>query len=84
MKKLLLAILILVFASPAFAYRDYNDDECRYRGSSGTHYEYDLSRPSDQIRYELDLGAQMRDELSVDPRRDLDRNLGQYGGGICR
>ena len=30
----------------------------------------------------VDLDAQMRDRLSVDPARDIDRGLGQYGGGI--
>lgn len=75
----------------AFAW-DYSNDpydrsgnpNYRYQGSSGTKYQYDLSRPGDQIRYEIDINAQMRDQLSVDPRRGLDQGLGQYGGGIRR
>jgi hypothetical protein len=53
----------------------------RYKSYTGKEYQYDLSRPQDQLRYDLDLGAQMRDELNVDPRIELDRGLGQYGGG---
>ncbi len=53
-----------------------------YRGSSGAMYQYDLSNPSDQLRYSVDPGAQLRDE--IDPRVQLDRSLGQYGGGIAR
>ncbi|WP_430754816.1 hypothetical protein [Magnetovirga frankeli] len=76
---------------PAIAW-DYSNDpydssgnpNYRYQGSGGTQYQYDLSRPSDQIRYETDVRAQMRDELSVDPRRELDQGLGRYGGGIRR
>jgi hypothetical protein len=45
-----------------------------YRGSSGALYQYDLSNPSDQLRYSVDPGAQLRD--SVDPRVQLDRALG--------
>lgn len=53
----------------------------RYKSSMGNEYEYDLSKPSDQMRYETDLGAQMRDEVDIDPRRDIERDLGEYGGG---
>lgn len=55
-----------------------------YRGSSGAQYQYDLSKPRDQVRYEIDPRAQLRDQISVDPRRDLDRSLDQFGGGIIR
>lgn len=86
-----IGLLVAIIALPAMAW-DYDNDpydrsgnpNYRYQGSSGTQYQYDLSKPSDQLRYELDLGAQMRDELSVDPRRELDQGLGQYGGGIRR
>jgi hypothetical protein len=66
------------------SYDRYGDQKYKYRGSSGAQYQYDLSKPSDQLRYELDLNAQMRDQLSVDPKRDLDRGLDQRGGGIRR
>lgn len=58
------------------------DDQYRYSGSSGKRYQYDLSNPSDELRYDLDLSAQMRDEMNIDPRVDLDRSLGQHGGGV--
>jgi hypothetical protein len=66
------------------SYDRYGDQKYQYRGSSGAQYQYDLSKPSDQLRYEVDVNAQMRDQLSVDPRRDLDRGLDQRGGGIRR
>jgi hypothetical protein len=58
------------------------NNEPLYRGSSGAMYQYDLSTPSGQLRYSVDPGAQLRD--SIDPRVDLDRGLGQYGGGVRR
>jgi hypothetical protein len=55
-----------------------------YRGSSGALYQYDLSNPSDQLRYSVDPGAQLRDSINVNTRVVIDRGLGQYGGGIER
>ena len=60
------------------------DAEYKYSGSSGLKYKYDLSRPYDQMRYETDLSAQMRDSMNIDIRRDRDRSMGQYGAGIKR
>lgn len=48
-----------------------------YSGMSGANYRYDLSNPGDQVRYSIDVGAQLRD--SVDVRVKIDRGLGQYG-----
>ena len=62
-------------------YKFGSDPDARtYRGSSGARYHYDLSNPGDQVRYSVDVGAQVRD--SVDPRVQLDRDMGQYGGGV--
>ena len=87
---ILLVIMVLLITSPAIAW----DNDCEtsrqkqerernkeypYKSTSGTRYKYDLSNPSDRIRYEVDPGAQLRD--SVNPRVDIDRGLGQYGGG---
>ena len=38
----------------------------------------------DKLNYDLDLKAKMNDELnaSITPNVDLDRSIGQYGGGI--
>lgn len=52
-----------------------------YKSSVGNTYEYDLSKPLDSIRYETDHKAQMRDSLDVDPMREIERDLGQFGGG---
>ena len=65
-------------------YDNQGNPNYRYQGPTGTQYQYDLSRPQDQIRYEVDPRAQLRDSISVDPRRDLDRDLGRYGGGAKR
>jgi hypothetical protein len=75
-----LALLLLVVFSLNAQARD-DDNKSNYKSRFGNEYQYDLSRPADQIRYENDIRAQMRDELDVDPRRDLERDMGQYGGG---
>jgi len=41
-----------------------------------------MSNPGDQIRYSVDVGAQLRDSINVNPGVELDRGLGQQGGGI--
>jgi hypothetical protein len=92
MKQLFVSLLtVAIFAFGAFAWAadrrqnrpndHYGDSIYRYKGSSGAEYQYDLSRPGDKFRYEIDLKAQMRDQLSVDPKREIDRGLGQQGGG---
>jgi hypothetical protein len=53
-----------------------------YETSFGNRYEYDLSDPSDKIMYEVDPNAQLRDSIDVNPERDLERSLGEYGGGV--
>jgi hypothetical protein len=56
-----------------------------YRSYGDTRYQYDLNRPSDQLRYELDPRAQLRDEITSvapSPSRELREELrGQRGGG---
>jgi hypothetical protein len=53
-----------------------------YESNSGSRYQYDLSDPGDSIEYSTDLDAQRRDQMNINPRKDLDRKSGQYGGGI--
>lgn len=53
-----------------------------YGSSSGTRYQYDFNDPSYQRAYSLDLDAQRRDQMNLNPDRRLDRGLGQRGGGI--
>ncbi len=87
MKKtfLLSIIIVLVSFSISFAWNDDQDDsESKYESSTGVRYKYDLSSPSDKIMYDVDPAAKLNDSLNVDPRVNIDRGLGQYGGGIER
>lgn len=56
----------------------------KYKSTTGNRYKYDLSKPGDQIKYELDLDAQMKDSLRipVNPSVEIDRDIGQHGGGL--
>ena len=63
-------------------YKPSGEPNYRYQGGSGTRYQYDLSNPGDQIRYSTDVGGQIRDSVNVNPGVELDRGLGQVGGGI--
>lgn len=77
-KKLTIAVvLFLCFSSAAYA---ENEDEYKYKSSAGNQYKYDLSKPQDQIKYGVDPNAQLHDKIN--PRVDIDRGLGQHGGGI--
>jgi|SaaInlStandDraft_7_1057024.scaffolds.fasta_scaffold21022_4 hypothetical protein len=60
----------------------YGNQDNNYQSSSGARYQYDMSNPSDRIDYSVDVDAQRRDQMNVDPSRSLDQGLGQYGGGI--
>lgn len=44
--------------------------------TAGNKYQYDLTDLNDQLSYKMDLDAQMRDKLSVNPTRN------KNGGGI--
>ena len=46
---------------------------------TGTRYKYDLSKPNDRLRYEVDTSTQI--QYSINPRVGIDRDLGQFGGG---
>lgn len=59
-----------------------SDDSNGYTGYSGTSYQYDLSNPVDRNGYSIDLDAQRRDQMNLDPGQNMDRGMGQYGGGI--
>lgn len=73
MKKFLCLALILGFCYAS-----------SYESRSGNRYQYDLSNPIDKMRYEMDLGAQTRDQmLHNQPKIQQDRDWhNQYGGGI--
>ena len=88
MKYLFTLMVVSIFSTPSFAW-DYSDEpydqrgepNYRYEAPSGKRYQYDLSNPADEIRYEVDPRAQLRDEINVDPRIELDCGLGACGGG---
>lgn len=65
-----------------YGYDSGSDSDSGYESNSGSRYQYDLNDPGDSIEYSTDLDAQRRDQMSTDPRRDLDQESGQYGGGI--
>ena len=56
--------------------------QINYKSSFGSTYEYDLSNPSDRVRYRADPKAKLRDRLDVNPQRRIERNIGQHGGGV--
>ncbi|HIC10064.1 MAG TPA: hypothetical protein EYO61_01730 [Campylobacterales bacterium] len=63
----------IFLASSAFAW---------YVGTSGQKYKYDLSDQRDLMKYKMDFKAQINDSIhSYNPRVQLDRSLGQFGGG---
>jgi hypothetical protein len=84
--KTILAILLILQAG-VFAYDDepYNengDPNYRYESNTGTKYQYDLSDPMDRIEYSTDVDAQFRDKMNINPMVDMDRDMGQFGGGV--
>jgi len=89
MKKLFLAIALVLFLAGSVWAGDYgynrNDaQKYPYKSYSGQRYQYDLSRPGDRLRYQVDPGAQLNDRLFTPPTVKMDRNMGQYGGGWKR
>ena len=58
--------------------------EYKYKGTTGTKYKYDLSKPGDRIKYSVDPHAQIMDEIytPIKPGVEIDRSLNQYGGGV--
>ena len=43
-----------------------------------------MNDPGDSVNYGVDVDAQMRDQLSVEPGRNIDSGLGQTGGEHIR
>lgn len=88
MKKILLCLAIRTCLF-AYDYKSYdetynNSEEYKYQGSSGAKYKYDLSKPMDKLNYETDSMQQMKDSYNPDARIQMDRDMGQYGGGYGR
>lgn len=87
----LIVILLAVFVCAevfAAGYGYLDEEDGGYKSAAGVRYKYDLNRPVDQIRYETDVGAQLRDEIdswTKSPYRELQEELyGQRGGGVVR
>ena len=83
-------ILCLAIGTYLFAYdysvksydEEYNTSEdYKYQGSSGAKYKYDLSNDIDRMKYDMDESAKIKDSINADPRIEMDRDMGQYGGG---
>ncbi len=47
-----------------------------YEDFFGNRYQYDLGNPTDQLAYDIDVSAQMRDQMSLMATKD------KNGGGI--
>lgn len=85
MKKLILCLAIGTYLF-AYDYKTYDEEynsskDYNYQGSSGAKYKYDLSNDMDRMKYDMDENAKMQDSINVDPRIEMDRDMGQYGGG---
>ncbi len=88
MKRTLIATAIFLLPMTAVwaddPYKNNGEPNYKYKSGTGVEYQYDLSKPSDKVRYEVDPAAKLRDSLIVDPRVKLDRDRGQSGGGARR
>jgi hypothetical protein len=91
MNKLLITAALLVVTGTAVAWQNNgsnstgfnSSDSGGYTGPTGTNYQYNMNDIGDQIRYQSDSGAQIRDSIGGNsPGAQIDRNLGQPGGGI--
>lgn len=60
---------------------DSGSSNSGYQGTSGARYQYNLNNAVDRVRYGADPAVQLRDRISVDPGRNVDRSTGQHGGG---
>ena len=74
------------YRPPTSSYNSYtpSNEPSGYRSSFGSTYEYDLSNPIDRLRYGADPAAKLRDRIDVNPQRRIERNIGQYGGGVLK
>ena len=64
------------------AYTTPSSSQKRYKNSFGNLYQYELNNPVDRIKYKSDPGAQLRDRVTPNSYRDIEKNTLQEGGGI--
>ncbi len=76
-----MAVPVLAWDNP-YETGDNDKSNSGYTSSYGNQYQYDLSKPTDRIEYDVDPAAKLRDSIDVNPTRDLERGIGQYGGGV--
>jgi hypothetical protein len=74
------------FTPPTSSYNSYmpSNEPSGYSSSFGNKYKYDLNRPLDRLRYNIDPKAKLRDRLDINPQRRIEQNTGQYGGGVLK
>jgi hypothetical protein len=53
-----------------------------YNTSFGNTYQYNLQNPVDRVRYNSDPSARLRDRVTPNPYKNIERNTLQRGGGI--
>jgi hypothetical protein len=88
----LIVVLIAVMACAQACAEGYGRmkelDDGSYLSAGGARYKYDLNKPQDQLKYELDMKAQMRDEAEsykFRPSRQIREETWDHkGGGIYR
>ena len=67
--------------TPSFKSNSNSNNSSGYKSSFGNTYKYDLSKQSDRIKYQSDRAAQLLDGLGSQYIRELENNLGEFGGG---
>lgn len=55
-----------------------------YESIFGRKYQYDLSKPIDRLRYSIDPSAKIRDDIDVSPYKNIEQDMGQFGGGVLK
>ncbi|WP_386688599.1 hypothetical protein [Lonepinella sp. MS14437] len=63
-------------------FKKFENGRAFYQAANGAKYQYDLSNPAERKQYEIDILAQTRDKLSVNPLHFLNQQTGMAGGGI--
>jgi hypothetical protein len=71
-------------SAPPVAATSFQTRDVPYKGVSGTEYKYDLNNPLDRTMYQVDPLSKTMDRVlgPSTPGVNLDRSMGQRGGGI--
>ena len=68
--------------TPRFKSNSNSNNSSGYKSSYGNIYKYDLSKQSDRIKYQSDPAAKLLDSIGSQYIREMENNLGEFGGGI--